>query len=189
MAIYTRTGDKGTTGIGTGKRLPKDHLIIEVLGQIDELNSSLGFSSSSKKIKPIITNIQSQLFYLAAEIAGRPSKNFKINPNATKDIEKLIDHIDKKLPPLKNFIYPVGSPIACHLFLSRAICRRLERTIVSLNRKTKLPPEILSYINRLSDLLFILARYANKISKIKEKIWKTNTEKPYSHLFVNVYRK
>lgn len=177
MSIYTKTGDKGTTGIRAGKRLPKDHIIIEVLGQIDELNSSLGFSLNNRKLAPLITDIQNQLFYLAAEIAGSFSKNFKIDLNTTKNIEKLIDSIDKKLPPLKNFIFPGGSTTACSLFLSRAICRRLETAIVSLNKKTKLRPEILSYINRLSDLLFILARYANKISKIKEEIWNANTKK------------
>jgi len=119
MRIYTRTGDKGTTGLGNGKRTAKNDPLIHILGEIDELNSSLGFVSKEKKIALYTLRLQTDLFYLASELAGMPVKKKMINTTTITRIEKSIDKIEKELPPLKNFIFPGGSESACHLFITR----------------------------------------------------------------------
>lgn len=172
MPIYTRTGDKGKTSLGQSKRVSKDSLVIEALGELDELNSILAFASGAKETGQIVKKIQSCLFHISSELAQRPSKNFTLAIENVQEIENIIDDIERKLPALRNFIFPGGSKISCCLFFARAVCRRAERKMAALNKKIKVRQDILSYINRLSDLLFVLARYANKISRTREEIWK-----------------
>ena len=163
--IYTRTGDKGETSLIRGERFPKSHYIFEVLGNIDELNSTLGFLSETpvKEIRDYANSIQADLFEISAYIAER--KTVKLD-DKIKDIEKLIDKLDSKLPPLKNFILSGGSRYAVYLHLCRSICRKTERHVVKANMTTYTP-----YFNRLSDLLFILARYTNMKLHKKDVKW------------------
>lgn len=172
MAIYTRKGDKGETGIFNGKRVSKDDLIIEVLGTIDEANSLLGMSASlldEKYLINKITQVQRALFKLGSNIAGAGGA---IPKSVVAKYEKEIDEWTKLMPPLKNFIFPGGTPAASSVFVARTVVRRAERLIVKLNSQEKVSPGILVYINRLSDYLFTLARYINFRGGEKETLWK-----------------
>lgn len=155
-----------------GKRVGKDALIIEVIGAIDELSSGLSFVAREKHIGPIVHSVQEHLFYLAADIAGLAQKKAPSYNDCVAQYESTIDILTKKLPPLTNFIFPGGHESACHLFQARAICRRLERVLVALSKKIKVKKDLLIYVNRLSDLLFTLARYANKLHATQEILWK-----------------
>ncbi len=182
MKIYTKTGDKGETSLGGGKRLKKNSVRINAYGEIDELNAVIGIvrslkiknTSSLKYITKIVAHIQKDLFILGADLASPKIKKVggKIVPRITKtDVEKLenwIDEMDTRLPELKNFIAPGGNLLAGHLHVARTICRRAERSLISLHIKEPVPSEILEYTNRLSDLLFTLARYANFSEGTKE---------------------
>lgn len=180
VRIYTRSGDTGQTALFGGRRLSKDNIRIEAYGTVDELNSSLGVASSfikDKKITKIINEIQNDLFDIGAELSN-PSqigdgvkKIFYLSKSKSENLEKIIDELDKNLPPLKNFILPKGTNAAGLLQLSRSITRRAERRVVTLARKEKVNPNILSYLNRLSDLLFVASRYFNKKAKVKESPW------------------
>lgn len=163
--IYTRTGDKGETSLIRGGRFPKSHYIFEVLGSIDELNSALGLLSEipAKDIKTYINNIQIELFEISSYIAEQ--KTLKLD-DKVKEMEKLIDKLDSKLPALKNFILSGGSKYAAYLHLCRSFCRKVERQVVKANMPTYMP-----YFNRLSDLLFILARYTNMKLHKKDVKW------------------
>lgn len=179
MGIYTRTGDNGDTSLMGKSRHLKSEEIFAVLGTLDELNASLGLIPENRKSK-ISRNlqiIQSDLFELGALLAQNSPK--KTNPEEfaqkTYAIEKTIDDIENKLPALKNFILPGGTLVASRLHYSRAICRRLEREFVAfaLTSEGKKFADLLKYINRLSDLLFIFARYSNHQKGVKDKIWKS----------------
>jgi cob(I)alamin adenosyltransferase len=169
MKIYTKIGDKGFTTLWKKclmTKAPKTHSRIIALGAIDELNSVLGAVAAFsvlKRVKKIIKDIQNDLFIIQAEIAGA---NKKINPDKTKKLEKIIDKLTPKLK-LGKFIIPGGTKTGSLLYLSRAVCRRGEIDMVKLSQKEKINPEILKYINRLSDFLYILGRWENR--KIKEK--------------------
>lgn len=176
--IYTRTGDKGKTSLFGGKRISKDSQRIEAIGTIDELNSILGASASfvrDKKVLSIIQKIQNDLFNIGAELANPQeiSSNTKRLSGLEKDkievLESIIDQYDKNVPTIKYFILPGGVDSASLLHLSRSVSRRAERRVISIS---KVNPNILSYLNRLSDLLFVLARYLNNKAKIKETPWK-----------------
>lgn len=175
--IYTKKGDKGETSLCCGNKLPKDHIRLEALGAIDELNAVLGIIRASyynPEISRIIKNIQDNLFIIGANIAFCSDKNQKIPKfpkQETEKAEKLIDSITKNLPPLKNFIFPGESTIGSYFSFARAICRRAERRVVSLNRKEKIAPDISAYLNRLSDLIFTLERASYKKKKVKERRW------------------
>jgi cob(I)alamin adenosyltransferase len=155
--IYTKTGDDGTTDIGNNKRIAKDDLIIEVYGTIDELNSAIGivlaYPDTPQEIQIILDRIQKELFAVTQSII----KPNLITQQHISKLEKDIDELNNKLPQLKNFIKPGGNLPAAHCHLARTICRRLERRFIALNRKNKLDKNILSYINRLADLLFVSA--------------------------------
>lgn len=189
MPIYTRTGDDGTTGLLSGKRVLKSNAIIEALGSVDELNAALGFSISllpaGKKPKLIseLIEIQNNLFCLGSNIAN-PTKSNTIknkspfpptiipaNPLQTDidKLEKAIDAYDKILKPLHSFILPGGCQAAAALHLARSICRRAERKMLCLTKKNDTH---LKYLNRLSDYLFTTARVVNFMSKVKETTWK-----------------
>jgi len=173
MKIYSRAGDKGKTSFG-GKRLEKDSLCCEFIGELDELNSILGLVASflkERQKKELIERIQKDLFLIGASLAGKGGGGEYLKKEV-KEFEKEIDRLEEKLPPLGNFILPGGKQTASLFHLSRSICRRGERRVVELAKKQKIEGEILAFLNRLSDLLFVLAREENAKAGIKEKIWK-----------------
>jgi len=170
--IYTRTGDDGTTGLGNGKRTDKDSPRIDVIGDIDELNSLLGVliaSNLSDDIAGYLLNIQHRLFDIGAELAV--PGNAVTQPVHIKRLEELIDTYNADLKPLKEFILPGGhmSGALCHL--ARSVCRRAERKLVKLGRSEYLNPNTLCYLNRLSDLLFVFSRVITLKKGGKEVYW------------------
>jgi cob(I)alamin adenosyltransferase len=177
MPIYTRYGDKGETVTLGGKTVSKDNPRVAAYGEIDELNALLGVCISfmkSGKTKTLLESIQKDLFVIGCELAATGKKkpiNF-IGLNQVEALEHEIDTIESSLTPLNNFILPGGSKTASMLHLARTVCRRAERTIVTLSRKEKVNPQIITYLNRLSDLLFIQARQTNRKKRVDEKIWK-----------------
>jgi cob(I)alamin adenosyltransferase len=183
MKIYTKTGDNGETSLFGGDRVSKDDLRIECIGLIDELNSVLGIAVNEIKsddINRILNVIQNQLFDLAADIAAPQSsenKNFKIKrieSSYFNYLENEIDKFDSQLPVLKNFILPGGSKGASYLHIARTFCRRAERKTVTLKKSVDISDDIIIYLNRLSDLFFVLARFENKINDIPDVIWKSS---------------
>ncbi|OGY21058.1 MAG: ATP:cob(I)alamin adenosyltransferase [Candidatus Woykebacteria bacterium GWB1_45_5] len=174
--IYTRVGDKGETTLVSGIKVRKDHPRAAAYGSVDELNSSLGVSNlfiKDQKIRKTLQNIQNELFNIGAELADpRRVKKMKLEKSSIEELERFIDQHDAKLSPLHTFILPAGEKSTTFLQLARAVCRRAEREVVSLARKEKINPNIIAYLNRLSDLLFVLARYLNKGSGKKEILWK-----------------
>ena len=183
MKIYTKTGDKGETSLYGGTRVSKNSTIIDAIGNIDELNASLGFVISKipsiknyDGVKNILLEIQNHLFVVGGDLASPYGINQKLKQVRISDVEVSflevsIDNIEKELEILRNFILPGGSEVGSFLHLSRSICRRAERSVVYANEENKLNPVLLIYINRLSDLLFVLARYTNKKQNIPEKSW------------------
>lgn len=187
MAIYTKKGDKGMTSLLGGSRISKSAARFEVLGGLDEANSIIGLLRSKlrkEKIKGLKTldselkTIQGNLLFIGSDIAtpfsASPSfqKRIKrISPDLVKVLEKRIDEMEKQLPELKFFILPGGSEAASLCQLARAIVRRTERNAVRLNRNEKVNPNVLIYLNRLSDYLFVLSRDLNKLGKTKEEVW------------------
>lgn len=179
MAIYTKTGDKGLTKVFSKKTkelvaIGKDSCKIEVIGNIDELNSFLGIIKSSvedNKLQVKIEEIQSNLFTVNSIIAGG---NLKFSSTQTKKLEREIDKLEAKLPVQKNFIYYGGSFESSLVFYARSICRRAERSLVSFSKinKEEITANVFTYLNRLSDYLFILARNINFEIKKSEKSWK-----------------
>jgi len=178
VRIYTRTGDKGETGLIGGIRVPKNSPRIEAYGSIDELNSLLGLVrslSNIEEMKNLIKDIQKDLFTISAELAApKGAEGLKIPKIRKEDIDRLekeIDELDKDLEPLTRFIIPSGSPLASYLHLARSVCRRAERNLVTLAQKEGVRDEILAYMNRLSDLLFMMARWVNKKEGYSEEVW------------------
>ncbi|MDC3418218.1 cob(I)yrinic acid a,c-diamide adenosyltransferase [Aquibacillus salsiterrae] len=178
MRIYTRTGDKGTTSLVYGKRVPKNHIRVETYGTCDEANSMIGLAVShlvqedwdtKQAFIEFMHRIQTILFYVGSEFATPPEKEvaWKLTETHIQELEQQIDQWDRELRELKHFILPAGHPAAAALHSARTIVRRAERTAVSLQDElnSNLP---LSYLNRLSDLLFVAARYINKQTKTEE---------------------
>ena len=166
--IYTRTGDDGTTGLGTGVRVSKDSLRIDAYGTVDELNSSLGVALAAAPnaglIDPI-RRIQRALFVMGADLCvpeqSGVEQALRMQEQSVTDLEALIDTLDQELDPLRNFILPGGTPAAAQFHLARTICRRAERKLVLLNSEEPIGAPLIRYLNRLSDLLFVLARVEN----------------------------
>lgn len=178
MKIYTKTGDDGTTGLFGGKRVSKDAVRIESYGTVDELNSVIGIARSmigDKETDNILLQIQNHLFNLGADLATPLSvKNesiVRIQKDDAEKLEKWIDELDAKLLPLTNFILPGGHPAAAHLHLARNVCRRAERLTVTLSKEEPIGGHVLIYLNRLSDLLFVMARWMNHIAGMDEIKW------------------
>lgn len=180
MKIYTKTGDKGETSLFGGERVSKNHQRICAYGTIDELNSFIGLALTevkSQEIKDILTDIQNKLFIVGSDLATpQTEKNNKLNIQRTSekfiiDAEKDIDTISEKLDPLRNFILPGGSKGSALLHICRTITRRAEREIVELKKMDNISDNILVFLNRLSDLFFVLSRYENKVSNIPETKW------------------
>ena len=178
MKIYTKTGDSGTTSLFGGKRLTKDDLRVEAYGNVDELNSLLGTVLSEQppdNIAKKLLRIQEELFVLGTGLASPGILKVKIprvkKPFITR-LEQEIDSWDKNLPKLRNFILPGGSKVGSQLHLARSVARRAERSIAALSQNEKINKNAQIYINSLSDWLFVLARYVNKLEGQEEKIWK-----------------
>jgi cob(I)alamin adenosyltransferase len=171
--ITTRTGDDGKTSINNKERLPKNHLIIEALGTLDELNSAIGlllsYSFKNQELRKILAQTQQDLFDLGGELCL--PERIVITPEKTLLLEAFIEQWNATLPPLKEFILPGGTPASATCHLARAMSRRAERTLVALHQENPLHSEILRYINRLSDVLFIAARLLMKEKNRKEKMW------------------
>jgi cob(I)alamin adenosyltransferase len=179
--IYTRTGDEGETSLLGGHRVRKDDLRVEAMGAVDEVNAALGvvrmeLARSGATIGELdreIGEIQHRLFDLGAELAtaGEPSRVGSIGTANVARLESLVDRYDAKLEPLRAFILPGGVPAAAQLHLARCVCRRCERRLVQLAAADPISGEILRYINRLSDLLFVLARAVNQAAGVPDVIW------------------
>lgn len=176
MAIYTKKGDKGTTALydpasAQINRVSKDSLRVRAIGAVDELNSLLGFAKSLSSdiavIKSIIV-IQRNLLTIGSSLAG---SKLKISPAQTKKLEKLIDDWEGQLPVLSNFILPGGTQLAAQLHVCRSMARRAEREVVALSQVQNIPSSVLSYLNRLSDFLFMLSRKVNHDADLSEEIW------------------
>ena len=177
MKIYTKTGDDGTTGLIGNKRVKKSNLRIATYGQVDELNAAIGIILSSKLEKDIhdlLTRIQNDLFVVGADLANPnlDNQSNRVTSEMVLFLEKEIDRLEAKLPPITFFILPGGNLVASHVHLARAICRRAEIDIVKLSEVDKINNECLVYLNRLSDLLFVVARTINKRKKISDVAWK-----------------
>ncbi len=176
MPIYTRTGDDGTTSLFGGKRVLKCEELVDVYGSIDELNSWMGLIGEKlkdKSKKVFLHTIQSDLFTIGSTLAGFKG-NLQLPEPRISEMEKEIDLMDKELPHLTNFILPGGCELAAHIHIARSVCRRVERQTVSLSKKQQVNPVIIKYLNRLSDLLFTLARVINKQENIREVVWSGN---------------
>lgn len=179
MPIYTRTGDRGKTSLFSGKRVWKYDARVETYGTIDELNSVIGVAivhlpakKGSNKLKKILLSVQSDLFYIGAYLADLPDIIEDIDlVQKTEDFEKNIDYMMKRLPPTFHFVLPGGSRAGAFLHQARTVIRRAERNLVRLAKKEKVDERVMKYINRLSDLFYASARFANTIEKKKEIIW------------------
>jgi cob(I)alamin adenosyltransferase len=168
--IYTKSGDSGETGLGDGSRVAKDAPRVEAYGQVDELNAVLGLVVASAGDCPeraLLRTIQNDLFDVGADLCVPPyegeqaHKSLRVTAAQSERLEKAIDHWNEGLQPLHSFVLPGGSPLAAWLHLARTVCRRAERSLVTLMRTESINANVLIYLNRLSDLLFVLSRVAN----------------------------
>lgn len=177
--IYTKTGDTGETSLIGGVRVPKSHIRIESYGTIDELNSYLGLIKDQLidgKVQELFYEIQDRLFTIGSVLASDPEKSKMKIPDLHEEdlllLEKAIDSMNEELPELKSFVLPGGNIVASHCHVARCICRRAERMVVLLSQNAPVPSLIISYLNRLSDYLFVLARYQVFINKGIELPWR-----------------
>lgn len=178
--LYTRTGDGGTTSLVDGSRASKAHPRVEAYGDIDELSSALGLLASAKEcpdeIRDEITHVQHILFevggYLATPVAEGASPMLKGMEEETAKVEGWVDSLDERVPKLRSFILPGGSETASRCHVARTVCRRAERKMTALAETEYVDPQVISYINRLSDYLFIAARYLNFLGGIEDIAWK-----------------
>lgn len=171
--IYTRTGDKGSTGLGDGKRVAKDSLRVQAMGDVDELNSIIGIMQTETmeaNIHAVLEAIQHDLFDMGGELC-MPGYAM-IKPERVAALETQLDAWNEPLSPLKEFILPGGSRAAAYCHLARTVCRRAERTMTTLNVQEGITEISLQYINRLSDLLFVLCRTLNKNANVPDVLWK-----------------
>ncbi len=180
--IYTRTGDRGDTGLIGGRRIPKDQVRVEAYGAVDELNAHLGVvraEAADAETADLLDELQHRLFDLGAELATPADAAGAASPigdEAVARLERAIDRLQERLPPLREFILPGGTPLAASLHVARTVCRRAERRLVTLAREEPVRPALLRYLNRLSDLLFVLARAANARAGRPDVIWKKGYE-------------
>jgi cob(I)alamin adenosyltransferase len=168
--IYTKSGDAGDTGLGDGTRVPKDHARVAAYGNVDELNAVLGLVVANCPASPDATflrSIQNDLFDVGADLCvppaanEEPGKSLRVTAAQAERLEKAIDRLNEKLEPLRSFILPGGTQAAAFLHLARTVCRRAERAVVTLMQSEPVNSQVLIYLNRLSDYLFVLARVAN----------------------------
>lgn len=174
--IYTKTGDNGTTGLGDGSRINKDSLRIDALGDVDELNAMLGLLLTEplpELIRSTLDDIQHDLFDVGAEISIPGYE--KLNMDRVSTLENVLDELNEILPALKEFILPGGSKAAAYCHLARTTCRRAERSLIKLNRDASVTSVSLQYLNRLSDLLFVMSRSINQASNVPDVLWHNKT--------------
>jgi cob(I)alamin adenosyltransferase len=177
--IYTRSGDDGTTALGSGERVSKTSPRVAAYGTIDELNAQLGVvlaSGPAGELVEPLRRIQNELLHAGAELCISETARAKtsgpaIEKRHVEALEELIDRLNKTLPPLKNFVLPGGSLAAAHLHVARTVCRRAERAVVTLAEKEPIGSHVLPYLNRLSDALFVMARYQNRQAGVDEPLW------------------
>lgn len=177
--IYTRTGDKGTTGLGTNERIHKDDLRVAALGDVDELNACLGLvrlHTSEDPMDAMLAQIQHDLFDLGGELS-MPGYEL-MRPDPVQELEQAIDLWNADLPPLADFILPGGDACTAHFHLARTVCRRAERTLIALDRRGSKPVSsvALAYLNRLSDLLFVAGRLSARREGGKEVLWQSRNK-------------
>ncbi|HBR60262.1 MAG: cob(I)yrinic acid a,c-diamide adenosyltransferase [SAR324 cluster bacterium] len=190
--VYTRTGDAGQTGLVGGKRLPKDHPRIEAYGSVDELNSVIGLALSflakkeaskrREKLGLILEAIQQKLFDAGSELATLPGDEYEgqitLQAENVEWLEEIIDAMNEELQPLKSFILPGGTSLNAFLHQARTVCRRAERDILKLNQIDLVNPEIIKYINRLSDFLFVAGRWVTETLGETETLWQPGKSSP-----------
>ena len=184
--VYTRTGDDGTTGLGTGQRVPKTAARVEAYGTVDELNAAIGAVLACELHAPAdhartpladaLRRIQNELFHCGAELCVPEADKAKTpGPRITAEhvtgLERLMDTLSENLPPLTNFVLPGGTPAAAQLHVARAVCRRAERDVLRLAAEEPVGPHVVPYLNRLSDCLFVMARAENQAAGVPEPIW------------------
>ncbi len=176
MAVYTKTGDKGETSLydpkdSRNKRTSKDSCNIEAIGAVDELDSFIGVTRSftqDKDLQKLLREVQKNLLTIGSILAG---SSLRFHKSKTTKLEKRIDQAEAKLPVLKNFILPGGGVVASHLHYCRSLARRAERRVVALSKEKEIKPQVLMYINRLSDLFFMLAREQSASKGERETVW------------------
>jgi len=176
MSIYTRTGDKGQTSLFNGGRVLKSDLRVEAYGTVDELNSVIGVAiaeirNPKHEIRNELIKIQNDLFNIGSALANPKSETLNYLDKRVKQFEDFIDDMTEEMPPLSNFILPGGGKTGSMVHFARTVCRRAERKIVKLGETEKVDDNIIMYLNRLSDLLFTMARFINYKEKQKEVIW------------------
>jgi cob(I)alamin adenosyltransferase len=178
MKIYTRTGDDGRTGIIGPGRVPKSAPRVEAYGQVDELNATLGVARSldaQRWLDAELGAIQSLLFNLGAELATTSAEALGKMPRVADEdvavLERIIDRLEESLPALTRFIVPGGTPLGAQLHVARTVCRRAERAVVALAQADEIEPRLIRYLNRLADLLFVMARWANHKAGATETQW------------------
>jgi cob(I)alamin adenosyltransferase len=177
--IYTRTGDDGMTGLGGGERVPKDAIRVAAYGTVDELNSLLGVALATglcDRLAAVMPGIQNELFDLGSDLCWpsddpRRARIPTVEARHVEALEGLIDELNASVGPLANFLLPGGSPGAAQLHVARTVCRRAERETVQLARETVIGEHVLPYLNRLSDALFVMARYENHVRAVAEPLW------------------
>ena len=171
--IYTRTGDQGDTGLGDGTRVRKDHARVEAYGTVDELNSVIGLLLTHALPDPVrdcLVEIQHRLFDLGGELSI--PGHLMLEASAVSMLEQTLDGLNADLAPLKEFILPGGTAAAAACHLARAVCRRAERRVVSLAQDEAINPVAVRYLNRLSDLLFVMARHLNRTAGVPDVLWR-----------------
>ncbi len=178
MKIYTRTGDDGTTSLFGGMRVSKDNGRIEAYGAVDELNAALGLAASlsrDESIARLLQDIQRDLFAISTDLATPPDRHSGVDARTiqslVENLEKDIDKLETSLSPLHQFILPGGHPCAAAIHMARTICRRAERRVIALGSTEAITPATRIYLNRLSDYLFVLGRYANHRHDVEETTW------------------
>ena len=181
MKIYTRTGDSGQTALFGGGRVPKNDPRVAAYGDVDELNSVIGLVRSAEPkgfFDPLFEAIQRDLFSIGGQLAtpdpSRVAKTIEkaeLPADRVSEFERIMDEAEDELLPLRSFVLPAGSPKAVALHLARTVCRRAERSVVTLSQNTAVPAQFLTYLNRLSDLLFTLARLANHRAGVSDATW------------------
>jgi cob(I)alamin adenosyltransferase len=177
--IYTKTGDAGLTGLGGGQRVPKDSIRVETYGTVDELNSQIGVALATglcDRLAAELPLIQNELFDLGSDLATPATSQARhpvptVEPRHIDKLELLIDELNEVVGPLANFLLPGGSPGAAQLHVARTICRRAERAATTLAREESIGPTVLPYLNRLSDALFVMARFENHERGVSEPLW------------------
>ena len=177
--VYTRTGDDGRTGLSGGQRVPKDSPRIEAYGTVDELNSAIGAVLAAGVVPELaetLHTIQNELFHLGSDLSMLEEDKARtpvprIEERHVTALEKTMDALTEKIPPLENFVLPGGTPGAATLHVARTVCRRAERRVITLSRLEPVGPQTIVYLNRLSDALFVMARYENARRGVPDVLW------------------